>query len=143
VSVLYLCEKPSQAADLAKVLGDPRRRESHFETARGLVTYAIGHLLELDEPGNNDPRMKGAWRLESLPFEPLAFRYVPKQSTRGQLSAIGKLLKSATTVVIATDALWGEHFWSPSYFAASSGGAPLELIQQYVQNQRERPSTPA
>ncbi len=104
MSVLYLCEKPSQAADLAKVLGDPRRRESHFETARGLVTYAIGHLLELDEPGNHDPRMKGAWRLESLPFEPLAFRYVPKQSTRGQLSAIGKLLKSATTVVIATDA---------------------------------------
>jgi putative transposase len=40
-------------------------------------------------------------------------------------------------------ALWGEHFWSPSYFAASCGGAPLELIQQYVQNQRGRPSTPA
>lgn len=39
--------------------------------------------------------------------------------------------------------LWGEHFWSPSYFAASCGGAPLKLIQQYVETQRERPSTPA
>jgi putative transposase len=32
--------------------------------------------------------------------------------------------------------LWGEHFWSPSYFAASCGGAPLAVIKEYIANQR-------
>src|SRR4051812_17371561 len=35
-----------------------------------------------------------------------------------------------------TSKLWGEHFWSPSYCAVSCGGAPLQLIAQYVRNQR-------
>lgn len=35
-----------------------------------------------------------------------------------------------------TQALWGEHFWSPSYFVTSTGGAPLELVAEYVRNQR-------
>jgi putative transposase len=32
--------------------------------------------------------------------------------------------------------LWGDHFWSPSYFAASAGGAPLEVIKEYIENQK-------
>lgn len=32
--------------------------------------------------------------------------------------------------------LWGEHFWSPSYFAASCGGAPLAVIKEYIENQK-------
>ena len=31
--------------------------------------------------------------------------------------------------------LWGTHFWSPSYFAASCGGAPLTIIKQYIEQQ--------
>lgn len=31
--------------------------------------------------------------------------------------------------------LWGTHFWSPSYFAASGGGAPLSIIKQYIEKQ--------
>jgi len=34
--------------------------------------------------------------------------------------------------------LWGKHFWSPSYFAASCGGAPLTIIKQYIE-QQQRP----
>src|ERR1035438_7352211 len=30
--------------------------------------------------------------------------------------------------------LWGEHFWSPSYFAASCGGAPLAIIKEYIEH---------
>ena len=33
--------------------------------------------------------------------------------------------------------LWGDHFWSPSYFAASCGGAPLSIIKEYIENQTE------
>jgi putative transposase len=32
--------------------------------------------------------------------------------------------------------LWGDHFWSPSYFAASAGGAPLKVIKEYIENQK-------
>ena len=32
--------------------------------------------------------------------------------------------------------LWGDHFWSPSYFAASCGGAPLSIIKEYIENQK-------
>lgn len=41
-----------------------------------------------------------------------------------------------------TNALWGDHFWSPSYFATSTGGAPLELVAQYVRDQRKEPRKP-
>ena len=42
--------------------------------------------------------------------------------------------------------LWGAHFWSPSYFVVSCGGAPLETVKAYVENQqsperKRRPST--
>ena len=32
--------------------------------------------------------------------------------------------------------LWGNHLWSPSYFAASCGGAPLDIVKQYIEEQR-------
>ena len=38
------------------------------------------------------------------------------------------------------DRLWGTHLWSPSYFAGSAGGATLEVLKNYIQNQR-RPQT--
>ena len=36
--------------------------------------------------------------------------------------------------------LWGKHLWSPSYCVVSCGGAPLEVVRQYVENQRKPPS---
>ncbi|WP_328414674.1 IS200/IS605 family transposase [Micromonospora sp. NBC_00389] len=32
--------------------------------------------------------------------------------------------------------LWGGHLWSPSYFAGSCGGAPLSVVEEYVENQK-------
>jgi putative transposase len=32
--------------------------------------------------------------------------------------------------------LWGDHFWSPSYCVASCGGAPLEVVKKYIEDQR-------
>lgn len=36
--------------------------------------------------------------------------------------------------------LWGKHFWSPSYCSVTCGGAPLEVIKKYIENQRQPPS---
>jgi putative transposase len=45
------------------------------------------------------------------------------------------MLRSAALPEV-TEKLWGEHFWSPSYCAVSCGGAPLEIVKRYVENQR-------
>ena len=39
------------------------------------------------------------------------------------------------------DKLWGNHFWSPSYFVSSTGGASLDVVKQYVENQKQPPKT--
>ena len=36
--------------------------------------------------------------------------------------------------------LWGKHLWSPSYCAVSCGGAPLSIVEKYIENQRKPPS---
>ena len=36
--------------------------------------------------------------------------------------------------------LWGEHFWSPSYCAVTCGGAPLDVVRRYVEDQQRPPS---
>ncbi|MEV6980340.1 transposase [Sphaerisporangium sp. NPDC051017] len=38
--------------------------------------------------------------------------------------------------------LWGGHFWSPSYFVASCGGAPLSIIKEYIENQKRPDQRP-
>nr|MDN1480847.1 hypothetical protein [Escherichia coli] len=47
---LYLCEKPSQAADIARVLGAARRGDGAIEGKDFVVTWAFGHLLEQAPP---------------------------------------------------------------------------------------------
>ena len=37
------------------------------------------------------------------------------------------------------DKLWGDHLWSPSYCAVSCGGAPREIVKNYIESQREPP----
>lgn len=60
-----------------------------------------------------------------------------------QLSKLVNSLKGVSSRMLRqknypeiTARLWGEHLWSPSYFAASCGGAPLDIIKQYIDDQR-------
>lgn len=65
--------------------------------------------------------------------------YPPKVS----LSALVNSLKGVSARILRAEnipevekKLWGDHFWSPSYCAVSCGGAPLEIVKQYVNQQR-------
>ena len=60
-----------------------------------------------------------------------------------QLSKLVNSLKGVSARVLRRDFrqkirpfLWGEHFWSPSYFAASVGGAPIAVLREYIESQR-------
>ena len=100
---LYICEKPSQARDIAEVLGSPQKNRDHIQTNDGIVTWAIGHLLEQATPEEYSEVYK-KWDIETLPIIPEEFLVYPKNQTLDQCKAIGKLLQDANEVVISTDA---------------------------------------
>jgi putative transposase len=68
----------------------------------------------------------------------LLVEYPPKVS----ISELVNSLKGVSSRMVRREnypevqrVLWGDHFWSPSYFAASCGGAPLEILKTYIQHQ--------
>ncbi|MDX1368280.1 DNA topoisomerase III [Pseudomonas sp.] len=100
---LFLCEKPSQAKDIAKVLGATRRGDGCWLGSNLTVTWCIGHLLETAPPDAYDPRYK-RWVLADLPIIPERWKMLVKPKTAGQFKAVKRLLGEADELVIATDA---------------------------------------
>ncbi len=91
--------------DVAAALGATRRSEGFIEGADNIVTWCVGHLVELDEPETYDARLK-SWRLEDLPIIPEQFKYHPAERTRDQFNVIKQLMARAdvTEIVNAADA---------------------------------------
>ena len=54
--VVIIAEKPSVATDIAKVLGVKSKQQTHWESDEIIVTWAVGHLLELKTPVKNMTR---------------------------------------------------------------------------------------
>lgn len=100
---LFLCEKPSQGRDIAKVLGATRRSEGCLLGAETTVTWCIGHLLEAAPPEAYSEQYK-RWSLEHLPIIPSQWKVEVKPKTGAQFKVIKRLLSEASAVVIATDA---------------------------------------
>lgn len=100
---LFICEKPSQAADIAKHVGASQSGQG-YRTGRGVtVTWCIGHLLEQSPPEHYKPEL-AVWSLDHLPVLPAQWHMDVKVATRGQYAVVAKLLKQAAEVVVATDA---------------------------------------
>ena len=102
---VVLAEKPSVARDLAKFLGADSRGNGFFEGGGWTVTWAFGHMVELQEPEEYRPEWK-AWRLGDLPMipEPFKLRARKEGSAGEQLRTIERLFQAADEIVCATDA---------------------------------------
>ncbi|MBH3370996.1 DNA topoisomerase III [Pseudomonas carnis] len=100
---LYLCEKPSQAKDIAAVLGASRRSDGCWLGNGVTVTWCIGHLLETAPPDAYDAKYK-RWVLADLPIVPEKWKMLVKPKTASQYKAVKRLLGEAQELVIATDA---------------------------------------
>ncbi|NNA54060.1 DNA topoisomerase III [Pseudomonas lactis] len=100
---LYLCEKPSQAKDIAAVLGASRRGDGCWLGHGVTVTWCIGHLLETAPPDAYDAKYK-RWVLADLPIVPEKWKMLVKPKTASQYKAVKRLLGEAQELVIATDA---------------------------------------
>jgi DNA topoisomerase-3 len=105
MTTLVVAEKPSVARDIAAVLGAHARHDGYFAGGDHVVTWAIGHLVALAEPGEMNPAWK-KWRLADLPLLPASWPLVVAESTRAQFDVVRRLLlaKDTAGVVCATDA---------------------------------------
>jgi DNA topoisomerase-3 len=105
MTTVFLTEKPSQARDIAAVIGVKRQHDGYIELVTGeLVVPARGHLLRSAEPKEYDESWGQRWNWGQLPMVPSEFKYHPEDDTKKQLGTIRTLLKTASKVVVATDA---------------------------------------
>src|SRR4051794_16067949 len=104
---LVIAEKPSVGQDLARVLEGPFvKHEGWLEGPKHIITWAVGHLVQLAEPDEYDPKFK-KWRMADLPIVPDHFKLVVRdERSKKQMSVINRLLKDdeVSDVVNACDA---------------------------------------
>jgi DNA topoisomerase-3 len=88
---LVIAEKPSVGQDLARVLTGPfKKGEGWLEGPEHVITWAVGHLVQLAEPDEYDPKFK-RWRMEDLPIVPDRFKLVVRdERSRKQMSVVTK-----------------------------------------------------
>jgi DNA topoisomerase III len=80
---LILTEKPSVAKNIADALNIKTKKEGYFEGNGYIITWAFGHLLELYDAKDYDPKMT-KWRMEYFPFIPQKFQYKVKTDPKNK-----------------------------------------------------------
>ena len=105
MKALVIAEKPSVARDIARVLKCGKNINAAIEGERYVVTWGLGHLVELADPESYDARYK-EWRMEDLPMIPDPFKLEVIKQTGKQYQAVKSQLhrKDISQVIIATDA---------------------------------------
>src|SRR5213075_2925823 len=89
---LIIAEKPSVAADIARALGGFTRHDDYFESDRYVLSSAIGHLLELGMPEEEEVK-RGKWTFAHLPAIPSKFALKPIEKNEARLKTLLKLIK--------------------------------------------------
>ena len=102
---LVLAEKPSVAMSLSKVIGATKRGDGYMEGNGYLVSWCVGHLVELSQPDAYDEKY-ARWRYDDLPILPEQWQYQVSAATKKQFGILKKLMqrKDVESLVCATDA---------------------------------------
>jgi DNA topoisomerase-3 len=102
---LVIAEKPSVAQSIAAVLGASSRKDGYMEGPDDLVSWCVGHLVELAPADAYDERF-GKWRFEDLPILPDPWKYQVPRDRQKQFRILKSLMAQArvTEIVCATDA---------------------------------------
>jgi hypothetical protein len=105
---LVIAEKPSVGRDLARVLPGPfekksppgERQERSLEGPEHIISWAVGHLVQLAGPDEYDDKFK-KWRMADLPIVPAKFKLVVRdERSQKQMTVVSKLMKSDEVDVI-------------------------------------------
>ena len=93
---LVIAEKPSVAQSIAKVIGATTKHDGYLEGSGYLVSWCVGHLVELAEPEEYDGKYE-KWRKEDLPIMPgkdgIDWRYQVSMATKKQFNILKELMK--------------------------------------------------
>ena len=102
---LVIAEKPSVAMSLAAVLGANEKKDGYLEGGGCLVSWCVGHLLELAQPEAYGEQY-ARWRYGDLPILPEEWKYQVSKDKQKQLDLLCRLMKDkrVESVVCATDA---------------------------------------
>ena len=102
---LVIAEKPSVAMSLAAVLGANEKKDGYLEGGGYLVSWCVGHLLELAQPEAYGEQY-AKWRYGDLPILPEEWKYEVPKDKKKQLDLLCRLMKDkrVESVVCATDA---------------------------------------
>jgi DNA topoisomerase-3 len=104
---LVIAEKPSVGRDLARVLPGPfQKHEGYLEGPEHVITWAVGHLVQLAEPDEYDDKFK-KWRMADLPIVPDKFKLVVRdERSKKQMNVVKRQLgrDDVDLVVNACDA---------------------------------------
>lgn len=105
MSKLVIAEKPSVGISIAKVIGANTRKDGYMEGNGYIVSWCIGHLIQMANPDEYDEKYK-KWNLLDLPIIPGEYKYEVSKSTKKQFSVLKKLLndKNIELVINACDA---------------------------------------
>ena len=105
MKTLVIAEKPSVGRDIARVLGCKRQADGALEGGQYIVTWGLGHLVELADPEGYDPKYK-EWKMEDLPMMPEPLKLEVIGQTAKQFKVVRNQIhrKDVGEIVIATDA---------------------------------------
>ena len=105
IAKLVVAEKPSVAMSYAKVLGATNRQDGYLEGNGYLVSWCVGHLVELAPPNVYDEKFI-KWSIADLPILPQKWQYLVSASTKKQFGILQKLMNrpDVDSIVCATDA---------------------------------------
>ena len=105
IAKLVVAEKPSVAMSYAKVLGATNRQDGYLEGNGYLVSWCVGHLVELAPPNVYDEKFI-KWSIADLPILPQKWQYLVSASTKKQFGILQKLMHrpDVDSIVCATDA---------------------------------------
>lgn len=103
--ILVLAEKPSVGREMARVLKANKKDNGYMEGDKYVVTWALGHLVELAPPENYNKSFK-EWKMEDLPIIPKDTKLQTIGQTTKQFKTVSHLMnrKDISEIVIATDA---------------------------------------
>ena len=133
---LVVAEKNSVAQSLARVIGATKRCDGYYEGNGYLVTWCVGHLVELSPPERYDERF-AKWRLEDLPILPKKWLYEVSAATRKQFRIVSGLMNAPGTAEAKSVLSGSKEFLVPvdSIICATDAGREGELIFRLVYNQ--------
>lgn len=103
--ILIIAEKPSVAGEIAKVVGATKREKGYLSGGNYLVSWCVGHLVEMAQPAAYDEKLK-KWSLDTLPILPDQYITEVSSNTADQFKVLKELMRrtDVTELIEATDA---------------------------------------